>query len=498
LTTTTVRRFATIAVALALLATACGNDDGGSGAQSAPTTAPASEALGPDPFDSPTAFCETHTPPPGTRNSSSPGVTPDSILIGDLSLDTEAFKKFGTSLPPYHDYFQAAVDEINDCGGINGRTLEMRWSKTDGLTKDLAGQAQAQCIKLAEEWKVFIALGIGTMGVPLPQCLTIEHRTIDVVGATGQASTADFAAAKGRLVSTFAPADAMATAFLTDAFEQDLFDGHTVAVVGLGTTPAVASDLQKLYIAPMKERGIDAHLEIAPCVGGSCKAQLGAVVGRLKQRGIDLIVLDRWFFGNMGVFQKAMASEGLQARMVGPGNQALHGDAGTAAAFPDSGPDGAAWSDRYGYSGLVTQESELTGTSRAGVKGSTFATTCQEMIGRRLEQPPMTLTEEFVKNGAWGTAMTACSTVRAIAKAIYSLGNNVTTERAAAALAKVTVDQRYEMAPFRRRFFYSGTDVMPTRVADVNFHYPCAPAPKPEETACFLPAETPVRVRSIS
>jgi hypothetical protein len=497
LTTTTVRRFATIAAAMAILATACGSGDGGSGAQSATTTAPEAEALGPDPFASPTAFCEQHSPPPGTRNSSSPGVTPDSIVIGDLSLDTEAFKKFGTSLPPYHDYYQAAVDEINDCGGINGRKLVLRWSKTDGLTKDLAGQAQAQCILLAEEWKVFIALGTGTMGLPLPQCLAIEHRTIDVVGATGQASSDDFAAAEGRLVSTFAPADAMAKAFLKDAFERDLFEGHEVAVVGLGLTPGVAGDLQRLYIGPMKERGIDAHLEVAPCVGGNCKAQLGAVVSRLKQRGIDLIVLDRWVFGSMGVFQKAMAAERLQARMVGPGNQALHGDAGTTAAFPDSGPDGAAWSDRYGYSGLVTQESELTGTSRAGIEASPFATTCHEMIGRRLGQPAMTLTEEFVKNGAWSTAVTACSSLRAIAKAIYSLGNEVTTDRAAAALAKVTVDQRYVTAPFRSRFFYSGTDVTPNRVADVTFHYPCAPAPEPEATACFLPAETPVRVRDI-
>src|SRR4051812_38654955 len=75
------------------------------------------------PYDSPSVFCTKAPVPAGTRNSSSPGITPSSITIADVSTDTVALKKIGVNLEDFHGMFKAFWDQINDCGGINGRKI---------------------------------------------------------------------------------------------------------------------------------------------------------------------------------------------------------------------------------------------------------------------------------------------------------------------------------------------------------------------------------------
>jgi hypothetical protein len=457
--------------------------------------APGADAQAADPFASPTAFCQKHTAPPGARRSSSPGVTPTSITLSDMSLDTVAFRAFGVNLPDFHGYFQAFVDEINSCGGINGRKLNMKYIKSNGLAPDFVSLAQTQCLKATEDWKAFAAFGIGALSAGLPQCLAIQHKTLYI--ANGGVTSTDLAASKGRLVSPVAPLDGMSKMFLKYGLKHNLFKGRKVAVVGLSVL-GTAQDLKDAYIEPLAKAGIDATLEMAPCIGGNCKAQLGAIVSRLKQKDIDVIVVDRWALGSMGTFQKAMAEQRLTARIVGPMVPGVHNDTGTTNAFADSGAAGAAWSTANGFFALAGAESELSGPYRVGVKATPFALTCQDVVARRLKQAKYVLANEADnRNGHWGTVVTACSTIRGLAKAIYSVGNNVTTERVAAALAKVTVDQRYVMSPFGHSGFYAGKNVEPTKFAEMSFNYPCVQSSTPATVACFTPKDKPVRVRSL-
>src|SRR4051794_14765931 len=87
------------------------------------TTTPASSQSSSNPFASPTAFCTKSTAPPGTRNSSSPGVSPSTITIADASLDVEQLRKLGSDQMNFHQAFQTYWDEVNKCGGINGRKV---------------------------------------------------------------------------------------------------------------------------------------------------------------------------------------------------------------------------------------------------------------------------------------------------------------------------------------------------------------------------------------
>jgi hypothetical protein len=457
--------------------------------------APGANAQAADPFASPTAFCQKHSAPPGKRNSSSPGVSPNSINLADLSLDTVAFRAFGLNLPDFHGYFQAFVDEINSCGGINGRKLNMKYAKSNGLAPDFVSYAQTMCLKVTEDWKTFIAVGIGALSAGLPQCLAVQHKTI--YAANAGVTSAEFANSKGRLVSPGPSIDGLSKMFLNYGLKRNLFKGRKVAVVGLSVI-GTAQELKDAYIEPLAKAGIDATLEVAPCIGSNCKAQLGAIVSRLKAKGIDLIVIDRWALGSMGTFQKAMAEQRLDARLVGPFVPGVHNDTGTTGAFPDSGAAGAAWSSANGFLGVVATESDMSGAYRVGIKATPFAQMCQDVVARRLKQNKYVLANEADnKSGHWGTVVTACSTIRGIAKAIYSVGNNVTTERVASALAKVTIDQRYQMAPFSNTGFYSGKNVVPTKIVELGFNYPCTLALNPAGTACFTPKDRPVRVRSL-
>src|SRR3954468_22668163 len=93
--------------------------------QAAPTVGAAqvtNTGLPASPFDRPDVFCtKSPAPPAGARNSASPGISPTSITISDISLDTDALRRVGSDQANFHQFFAAFWDEVNRCGGINGR-----------------------------------------------------------------------------------------------------------------------------------------------------------------------------------------------------------------------------------------------------------------------------------------------------------------------------------------------------------------------------------------
>jgi ABC-type branched-subunit amino acid transport system substrate-binding protein len=484
-------------VVVAFLAVACGGGDDDESAGGNDVSATSTSVLeGPNPFASPTEFCTKHDPPPGTRRASSPGVTADEIVIVEGSADVSNIARQGITPPPNEASYRALFDEINDCGGINGRKIVLRRVAYNSSATDVVEHATSNCVKATEEYKAFIILNSTTSSV-FPRCATVQHRSILMTGNSGLFNTADQKDSEGRLMSRSAASDQVSAAFVDYAIANEMFEGKKVMVLGVQRTPSAPAELQAQYVAPLEDAGIDAYLEMLPCVSGNnCRSQIGPAVSRAKARGVEMILTSQQFVpGVLGVLFKNMYEQDLRAPIVGPVSLSIHADAIMPAQLSDAGAEAAKFIADVGVTAYTFHDNAVVGAWRTGVKPTAFGQMCLDTLNRRLNNdPPWSYAAEFQKNGFWSVPTQACKEVRSIAQALWQLGNDLTTERAVEALAEAKPERVEDLPPFDEYTFYTATHPRPTHLAPLRYHYPCSDA---EPTvSCMLP-DDPIEVDDV-
>ena len=454
---------------------------------------PTANAAGGTPFDGSDVFCTKAPVPAGTRNSSSPGVTPNSITIGDYSTDTAALKKLGVNLADFHLMYKAFWDAVNDCGGINGRKIVLKYAASNPLSADPVGSRNTQCVKLTEDFKSFVAMGI--IANPNNRCIAVDHKTIMV--SAPYVTVQEFAQAKGRIVSPYPAAESLAGAIVKDIINTKLLKGHTVTVVGsaLGY-PTIAQDLQTQYIDPLKAAGIDVNVEILPCSGSVCTQNIGATVRRMVANKTDTVILPHSFtYTAVGPLFREMKGQNLKAQIVSPDIQGLTGDSIIQTVLAGMG-DAATYIEKNGWTGIGT---EVTGGWRGNrIKESTQGKMCNATLAKQQGARQYSHTNvNDMTTGGWGTAVLVCQSVRGIARALYTLGNTVTTERLAAALRTTPNLEPGEYTAYLRKLaFYNDKFMSPLALTTTQFHYPC-PIPTGSTQACMLPVDQPARYRTV-
>jgi ABC-type branched-subunit amino acid transport system substrate-binding protein len=463
------------------------------------SVAPSADAQAPaNPFAGQSEFCVKHSPPPGRRTSSGPGLTASSITIVDSPTDPAISARFGAQPTPVPDMYKAYVEEINSCGGINGRKLVLRHLLGNPLAPDQVGFATAACLKVTEDYEAFLVVG-STIAPPFPRCVAAQHQTIVMIGAPGQYDSDDMVAAKGRIMSHYAPGDNLAKAFVKYALKRSMLKGRKVMIVGIGREASAAIDMTRQYLNPLKAAGIDAYLEILPCIGGTrCVSQIPAVVSRAKQNGVDTILTGHvWTGSTIGVLFRTLHEQDLRANLVGPAALTIHSDASLAGALNDAGPAAARFMNDVGETAYVAEDFSLQGAYRLGYKDTLIAKTCLEVVNRRMKNnPPWTYgVERFVVNGTYLGAISVCKQMRSFARAVWSLGNDVSTARVTTALGKEVADKMDTTPIFRAHTWYTTADPEPTRFAPMRFYYPCPAGVA--NTACMLATEKPIRARPL-
>jgi ABC-type branched-subunit amino acid transport system substrate-binding protein len=464
-------------------------------------TPTAQAQTGPNPFAREDKFCVKHTPPPGRRNSSTPGVTPDRLLWAEGATDAKALARVGAQIVPTEEIVAGLVAEINEvCGGINGRKITLKHANNNPLNPDPVSMLSANCLKLTEDYKAMVILA-NTNLAPFIRCATAQHKAIVQVAAPGAYDTEDLRAAKGRLFSNYPPNDQVAATFIDFADKRSLLKGQKVVVLGIQTAGSTtAQDLTKQYIEPLKARGIDAYLEVVPCIGTSnCRGQVPAIVTRAKANGVDTIVTSHIMSNStLGVLWKQMYEQNLRARITGPTSLTIHSDPQQISMVNEAGAAAARFVSDLGQTAYSPDEQNIVGAWRYGYKESTFAKTCLEVVNRRLKNnPAWSYTERFLTGSNYFGPTSVCKALRAVARATWSLGNTVTTERLAAALAKEPGDKLQVGIPeFRKAALYSLADSKPTKLAPIRLHFPCPITTSTTQSACHLPMDRPIRART--
>ena len=241
-----------MAAVLALVAASCGSSTPDSAANSddtvpvtTPTTGAAPVTVAADASgDSSSSTEPTESTAPAELTATDTGVTADSIRIAAVFPDLTAVGRDNGDVPAK---FRAAVDRVNDAGGINGRTLEVDVSVINPLD-DTA--SDTECVRHTEDDGVFAAVG-----------LFLRDQVLCYIELHDTAAVSAFAITPDQISRSTAPLFAVPT-LNSRAIESDadaliaagvINPGMKIAVHGVASRQAE----QDAWVAALQARGVD-------------------------------------------------------------------------------------------------------------------------------------------------------------------------------------------------------------------------------------------------
>jgi hypothetical protein len=212
-----------------------------------------------------------------------PGVTDDAVKIGITYVDLEAISDVVvTDHGDYEATYRALVDDLNERGGINGRTIEPVIAPVNPIGTE-AGEAA--CLKLTEDDEVFAVIGFVQGESVL--CYVETHETA-VIG--GDMTPERLERAKAPWFSAEPSSDLQADV-VREFAEAGALEG-TLGVVAMSTDEALLRD----SIEPLlDEEGIDpAEVAIIDAPQGdvaATEANAAVVAQRFESSGIDTVLV---------------------------------------------------------------------------------------------------------------------------------------------------------------------------------------------------------------
>lgn len=219
------------------------------------------------------------------------GVTATTVKLGVVLLDIRALEPLGFAQPHFtpdeqKQQYQTFIDEVNHNGGLNGRKIVPDYKTYNALDTNGSQSGPAICIQLAENDKVFAAIGV--LGGNMDVCLTNQYG-IPAISNTSSINEA-YTKSHGLLVSLFATLE-RATADWGDlTFRNGLLKGHKTGTVT--TDNAVETRPEQALVDALKADGhtvtYRAHLAGDQA---SAQSQLPIEIQKMQAAGVDTVFL---------------------------------------------------------------------------------------------------------------------------------------------------------------------------------------------------------------
>jgi ABC-type branched-subunit amino acid transport system substrate-binding protein len=224
-----------------------------------------------------------------TRTASDVGITANTVVVGipvpDTSAmgDTEGGVQFGETLGDFRVQYGAAIEELNERGGIGGRRVVAEYRSYAAGDPDAM---RAACLHLTEEKKVFAVLA-GFFGDPI-LCVTEQHETPMIA----QASEPDdyYARSSGRYFSITASKDRILGDLAASLHRDGLLRGKTIGVLDQEGVDAIPVD--RTLLPTLDRLGYDVayHARIANDTGAA-QSQIPLEVQRMRGAGVDTVII---------------------------------------------------------------------------------------------------------------------------------------------------------------------------------------------------------------
>ena len=452
------------------------------------------------PFTSKTSFCTKDTATHAGLKATAPGVTADSIKMVAIEAPLapgDSPQGYRYNLGDPVDTLKTFAQMVNNCGGINGRKLDLVVVDQAGGAADQAAtlaNAQAACIKATEDEKPFIVMS--WTGFTSPQCITDDHKTLMLDGLVTQNEY--LKTAQGRHI-LFGDTNEVAQyqAPMLELLKSGKFKGKKVAV--LYPTFTTGIDLIKANVTDLlKSKGVNVVYSspLTPDPAGDISSQYPVLVNQLKQDGVDVLITGS-AGGNTFRFSaltKELRNQGLDQSM-----QIYNLDAQYDAVIDLSrivgGADGAKLINSMKINSFSPAGQQ---NWRVGATEGDLVTTCNKDYDANTTLAKDTLPQPappaFARD-PYSTVGLICAMYRTLGRALYNAGPSLTQKSAIKA---------FEALPYLDSVATKGSPVPratqiinqpPTKVAYTQTlnkpEYPCAHPSLPTDPAnyriCLIP-----------
>jgi len=268
------------------------------------------------------------------------GVTATSVKIGFLILDVGSVAKFGVSVPgvdpqQQEDAYTAFVKDVNDHGGINGRTIQPVFRTFDVLSQD---DMRAACLALTQDEKVFAVVGTGGFFGPPVLCITEENSTPLILEGSQATPAEYYQRSGGRLFTMFPNATRQMGDWASELDSLGVLKGKKIGILSdqlsdpgdLMVGGALVPALSRLGYSVTYRSVLSADL-------GTGASQVPVEVSQMHTKGVDMVFLatstayatqfvetadgqqwtPRWSVSDFGAMQGDTSSQNMPASYQG-------------------------------------------------------------------------------------------------------------------------------------------------------------------------------------
>ncbi len=394
------------------------------------------------------------------------GITAESIVIAQIDTRLNELVKVGFGVPVGDPGAMVAafVDVVNEaCGGINGRSLELRTigvSALGGGDLDIDTLREAACLEAVEIHEAVVVLAATPIPGTAAGCLTRRHRVSHL--AVRGISDLDLLQGQGLLHSIEVGDRTGLSLALGAAIDRGLLVGATIGVV-IPDSPQRSDDLMAAVDHALAEVDMTSNRYQIGCEGTTtCQVGLDTAVAAMVADGVDVVVplVDMtslpWLILEM--LEQQMPRP--QFVLSGLDGQGLDAVASRIAEF--GGPTAGAY-----YDGALVVDGSATGAQRLDdAERRPFDRLCVEAWAE--VEGVAVPTVESAADDVHRTVVEACSLVRWVARAVEAAGPDPSRLALQVALAGVGPIDVPDMRP-------TTVDGRRWRTVQVRrYEYPCA------------------------
>ena len=386
------------------------------------------------PFTSSTSFCTKDTAKHTGLKATAPGVTADSISVAAIEpalRPGDSPQGYRFNLGDEVDMLKTFAQMINNCGGINGRQINLNVIQAQGApdAATTTANAQADCIKATEDDKAFIVFAWAAFAAS--PCITDDHKTLLLSGLTTTAENLKTAQGRNLL---FGQTNEVAQyqAPMLDLIKSGKFKGKKVAV--LYPTFTTGADLIKANVVDLlKSKGVNVveSAPLTPDPSGDISSQYPLLVSKLKSEGVDTIITGS-AGGNTFRFSaltKELRNQGMDQAVTLYNLDAQY-DAVIDLSRQVGGADGAKLINDmkiYSYSAAGQQD------WRVGATEGDLVTRCNNEYAQNTtlnkDDLPQPAPPAFARD-PYGTVGLICAMYRTMARGLYDASENLTQKAA--------------------------------------------------------------------
>ncbi len=434
------------------------------------------------------AFCRSASDDPDEAPTAvESSITAESIVIAQIDTRLDELVKVGFGVPVGDPGAMMAtfVDIVNrDCGGIHGRSLDLRTIEVSALgggDLDIDTLREAACLEAVEVHEAAVVLATTPIPGTAASCLTSRNRVSHL--AVRGISDHDLIGGRGLLHSLEVGDRTGLGLAMRAALDLGMLDGATIGVV-VPDAPQRSDDLVAAVLGPLAKVGLTATTYQVGCEGTTtCQVGLDTAVAAMVADGVDVVVplLDMtslpWLVLEM-VDQEMPRPQFIQSGLDGQGLDAV---ASRVAEF------GGTVAGGY-YDGALVVDGSATGAQRLdGAERRPFDELCVSAWAAA-EGGAVPIVEDPTDD-VHRTVVEACSLVRWVARAAEAAGpqpSRLAIQVALASIGKIDVP---DMRP-------TTVDDMQLRSSQIRrYEYPCRHGVGfGDSDGCLVPVGPPVVV----